>query len=54
MRCIFHRTYKTPKGEKKVRCQYDGSIRNQCKYGCPHYRRRTIAEIINAWREREW
>ncbi len=37
--CHMYEEIKTPNGKWKLRCGYDGAIRNHC-YGpkCPHFR----------------
>ena len=36
--CVMFHKAKLSNGQKKVRCGYDGSIRNQCRNGvCPHF-----------------
>lgn len=36
--CVMFHKAKLSNGQKKVRCGYDGSIRNKCRNGaCPHF-----------------
>ena len=44
MKCLFRKKIKTPRGGK-VRCGFDGSIRNECKETCPHYSPKKLFRI---------
>ena len=51
--CVFYKAVKARTGERKTRCQYDGSIRNWCMdEGCPHFRPTLFRKIRQAMGKR--